>query len=191
MDDLSFGSDVWGTTSDAIPPPPSSIPTFPTNSSTDDGFDDFDDFGGSEATKTVADAVGDDFGDFGDFGEPQMGISSGYEAGQSFEEDIPIAGPSIPTADWEPLRLHPPPSKDDIRRQVEALIAPLWADENIAGSMTDDDIRQVEGLKQILVTSERYFPPHCTRQGFHTESQTCLAGLSTTYYSHNPRQRSR
>lgn len=152
-DDLSFGASVWGTPSESpiglAPPTPkfhsSALTSEPP--SEDDQFDDFDDFG----TTQGGEHDDDDFGDFGDFGDVQANPADfGGEEGV-FGEEVRIAGHS----EWEPLRLDPMPSSSQLERQVNTILAPLWVDEDLSQITTDEEIRQAEGLSQILVTAER------------------------------------
>jgi len=151
-DDISFGASVWGPPSSplAIKPLPTSLSSA---QSSQDGFDDFDAFGTpAETIAASGDEADDDFGDFGDFGELQV-ISDvpAFDDDDGFGEDVRISGPS--GTDWEPLRLDPLPSRKDLQQQVDGLLAPLWStiDES---QMSDEDIRQAEGLNQTLVTAE-------------------------------------
>lgn len=158
-DDFGFGTSVWGAPDD----PPlklenslssSSIPaaSSPVNDTKEDtleappdseDFDEFDDF--DAAATTVS--PDDDFGDFGDFGDAQNATFS-----SGFNEEPPIAGPSrIPL---QPLRLHPLPTPDDLREQVERIIAPIYEEDDIAAITTNEEIRQAEGISQILLSPE-------------------------------------
>lgn len=171
-DDLDFGASVWGAPeriSLSVSPPTFSEPS-PAPSSSQDGFEDFDDFGTpAETIAASGDEADDDFGDFGDFGEvAQVEGVSGFE-GEEFEQPIPTPRP--PT-DWQPLRLDASSSRDDLQRQIDMILGPLWPADN-SSHFTDDPIRQVEGLNQLLVTRERYFllPPS---QGLYLKSQVVL-----------------
>lgn len=127
---------------------------FPPASSSSQGDDDFDDFG--TAQTAPSDTQDDDFGDFGDFGEAEEMVTPADFGEDGFGQEVPIAGPSIPDSGWEPLKLDPMPSRDDLRIQLDELLGPIWS-EDISAYTTDEDIRQVEGVSQILVTSERYY----------------------------------
>ena len=145
-DDLEFGSSVWGLPSDPI-----RLPSIPATLAPplDDGFADV----GEPAKPSSADDE-DDFGDFGDFGEAQE-VADAADFGEevAFGEEVRIPPPA--EADWEPLRLHPMPSRSELRKQVDDILAPIWAEHDISQVTTDDDIRDVEGINQILVTQER------------------------------------
>ncbi|KAI0089113.1 hypothetical protein BDY19DRAFT_125391 [Irpex rosettiformis] len=150
-DDLDFGSSVWGTSERlaiSVPAASFSEPS-PAPSSSRSGFDDFDDFGTpAETVLASGDEGDDDFGDFGDFGEvAEVQDGSVFEP-EPFEESIPT-----PRAlgDWTPLRLDPFPSKQELRRQIDNILDPLWSGDD-PSHFTDDPIRQVEGLNQTLVT---------------------------------------
>jgi hypothetical protein len=156
-DDFSFSS-IWGAPSDPLPLPSplkeTIIPPtfdFPASSSSSQDDDDFDDFG--TARTGPSDAQDDDFGDFGDAQE--MTTPADFE-NVGFDQ-ARIAEPTIPESDWEPLRLDPMPSRADLRARLDELLGPIWADD-ISEFTTAEDIRQVEGVSQILITPERYSP---------------------------------
>ncbi|KII94931.1 hypothetical protein PLICRDRAFT_98173 [Plicaturopsis crispa FD-325 SS-3] len=134
----------------AFPPPDADPFTAPSTSGQFDDFD--DDFGDAPVPTAEAD---DDFGDFGDFGDAQaedFGSQGGFGEQVGFGEEVRIAGPSeVP---WEPLRLDPTPSQELLHDQLDAILAPVWANEDLSTVTTQDDIRQVEGISQILVTAE-------------------------------------
>lgn len=99
------------------------------------------------------DDFGDDFGDFGDgdqisFEDNDMGEFQNEDAFQDF--------PPIPPATWEPLRLDPWPSPAELTTSVDNLLQIIWPLMSASTFLTDDNIRQVEGLNQVLVTPERY-----------------------------------
>lgn len=154
-DDFSFAS-VWG-----APATPSPIPSqltlapppvdFPSSSS--QGDDDFDDFG--TARTEPSDAMDDDFGDFGDFGDGDMATPADFED-IGFGQDVRIVSPPpVQEPDWEPLRLDPFPSRTQLQAQLDEILGPVWTDD-ISLYTTADDVREVEGISQILVTPERY-----------------------------------
>lgn len=151
-DDFSFGASVWGAPDDPIPPiPPSEI----TYSSTQilNGFTDFDNLAESSATTSATDPD-DEFGDFGDFGDAQIvDAPNGFDEQVSFEDAPPIAGPSL--IDWQPLRLDPLPPQEELQEQIYRILDPIWMNDNHS-QLTDEDMRQVEGLNQTLVSPERY-----------------------------------
>ncbi|KZT72558.1 hypothetical protein DAEQUDRAFT_743608 [Daedalea quercina L-15889] len=157
MEDDAFGA-VWGTpdTSSLAPKP---IATTFSSSPSQDGFDDFDEFGTPAETIASSAVDGDDdFGDFGDFGEAQdLGEVPAFEEDVGFGEEVRISGPSTHAAayasDWEPLRLRPLPSRQELQEQVDHILAPLWASIDDS-HLTDEDIRQTGGINQTLVTPE-------------------------------------
>lgn len=113
--------------------------------------------------------------------DPKEGLESKSGSG----EEVRIAGPSeVP---WEPLRLDPTPSQELLHDQLDTILAPVWANEDLSTVTTQDDIRQVEGISQILVTAERHVQyascPACAA----TDHQ--IAVIYTTRYSmpHPPR----
>ncbi|RDB22779.1 Uncharacterized protein C8E11.05c [Hypsizygus marmoreus] len=150
-DDLTFGASVWGTTDspvDIVPPPPK--PSAPSGFQFDDQFDDFNE-PGPEITQANADD--DDFGDFGDFGEAPVGNSADFGDEVGFGEEVRIAGPSS-YAEWHPLRLDPLPPRQELEEQLNEVLGPIWGYDNLASILTDEEIREVEGVSQILVTPE-------------------------------------
>ena len=131
----------------------------------EDDFDDFDDFG-SPAGQEQFGGEGmnnDDFGDFGDFdAAPVAGGVSFEEADGGFGDDGfgSAAGPSAfgfgVQKSWKPLVVDPVPSSlSDIQDEVFEILEPIWAHEDISRITTDDPMREVEGVGQILVTSSR------------------------------------
>ena len=162
-DDIAFGTSVWGAPDVGVPPsltlrPPSSAIS-PGPSTAQDDFDDFDSFRTPAETVSGSGDEGgdDDFGDFGDFGETQqLPITPGFSSfGEiTYAEPESFAGPST-GADWRPLRLPPLPSREQLQEQVDEIMGPLWTHDDTS-YLTDDAIREVGGLNQTLVTSERY-----------------------------------
>lgn len=158
-DDFSFAS-VWGAPASATPSPLPSHPTlapppidFPPSSSSSQGDDDFDDFG--TARTEPSDAMDDDFGDFGDFGDvDDMPTPTDFDG---FGQDVHIISPLPPVQEpgWDPLRLDPFPSRAELQAQLDEILGSVWTDD-ISLYTTADDIREVEGISQILVTPERY-----------------------------------
>lgn len=135
-----------------LPPPSSPLP--PPSASSKSQFDDFDDFGDPADSAEGGAPADDDFGDFGDFGEAEEHTSEqGFEA-PVFDEPAPLVAQST-FVDWEPLRLHPLPSRPRLQVQVEELLGPIFSRE-ISLYTSDEDIREAEGLSQVLVTPERY-----------------------------------
>jgi len=151
-DDFSFTS-IWGAPSDPSTIPPTLKETIvppvidfpPSFSSSSLGDDDFDDFG--TARTGTSDTQDDDFGDFGDAEEMEAPVDF-ENVGFGQEEQS-----AITESDWEPLRLDPMPSKEDLHIQLDEMLGPIWADD-ISEFTTAEDIRQVEGISQILVSPE-------------------------------------
>ncbi|KAJ7180315.1 hypothetical protein C8R43DRAFT_972596 [Mycena crocata] len=147
-DDLTFGASVWGSSEPALPPP--TQPKFISPPETK--LDDFDDFGSPTETAPPVSGEDDDFGDFGDFGDAEES-----SAGPDFAEsegfgEIPVAGPSFQTT-WEPLNLDPLPDRLDLRERVDEILGPIWTTD-ISKVTTNEGIREVEGISQILVNAE-------------------------------------
>ena len=162
-DDFSFSS-VWGAPTDPSPilplkpitlaTPLDDFPPAPSSSQGEaDGDDDFDDFG-TAPSGAPSEMPDDEFGDFGDFGEAEASGTADF-GDDGLGQQMPIAGPSIPDTDWEPLKLDPLPSKTDLRSQLDNVLGPIL-DDDISEYTTGEDLRHVEGLSQILVTAERY-----------------------------------
>ena len=151
-----WGTSIWDTPSDPTPsiPPLGKLdhPTFPAAEPPPVPLYDFDDLGA--ASQPVPDD--DDFGEFGDSQEGGQGLS--FDDGDSgvFREvdRIPVElAPTSPT--WEPLRLHPLPPPVELAQHVQEVLEPIWARVSPEEIMTSQDIRQVEGLGQVLVTADR------------------------------------
>ena len=167
MDDDFSLSSIWGAPTDPAPipslksitlaPPLDDFPPAPSSSQGEaDGDDDFDDFG--TAPSGAPSEIDDDFGDFGDFGEAE---ASGTPADFGDFGQLPTAGSPIPDSGWEALKLDPLPSRTDLRSQLDNVLGPVL-DDDISEYTTGEDVRQVEGLSQILVTAERYVSTkHC------------------------------
>lgn len=160
MDDFDFGASVWASSSSQTPASGAPAPSFASPSQSDpkfqeDAFGD-DDFEFNVPIRPSASAGDDDdFGDFGDFGDALEGdVSVGFVQPVSFSDEGPFTLQS--TADWEALRLRPLPSHKALKAQIEAILEPLSNETDASEFLTNDDIRQVGGLNQILVTPERY-----------------------------------
>ncbi|KAF8557049.1 hypothetical protein OG21DRAFT_1407995 [Imleria badia] len=153
-DDFSFGSSVWGVPAPApsllSPPPPPSLPSS-SPAASHDQLDDFDDFHTPLESKTPSLAQEDDFADFGDFGEVGgSDVTFTFEEDTTFSEEI--RGPESSQLSWRSLRLDPLPSAQDLSLQMEEILGPVWPYQ-LSSWTRDEDIRQVEGIGQILTTS--------------------------------------
>lgn len=160
MDDLSFAS-VWDDTTPRSLPPPLPRETFNYTSFGEEPHEEQSDF----ALVNPADDgdPGDDFGDFGDFGDANVVVGGfddsdmgGFDDGaffQGFSHDTvpPDPGPST----WEPLRPETIQNPAELSRRVEELLAPIYRHIDPATVMSQEGIRQVEGIGQILTTPER------------------------------------
>lgn len=146
-DDITFGASVWGVseTVDLQKPSPSIVLT--TQEIT---FDDFDDFGPS-AEAASNDARDDDFGDFGD---AEYSAQEGFGESIDFEEQTQMAGPSS-LRQWRPLRLSPFPGRRQMEEEIYEILALEWENQEISYITTNEGIREVEGIGQILLTPER------------------------------------
>ncbi|EJD01576.1 uncharacterized protein FOMMEDRAFT_126619 [Fomitiporia mediterranea MF3/22] len=164
-DDFSFGTSIWASSTSetpngkptsstkelplaAVTPPPQSDADFE-----NDAFGD-NDFEFQTPPQPSASMVEeDDFGDFGDFGEAVEGdVSEGFTQSSTFTNEDPFTPQS--SAGWETLRLDPLPSKPTLKAGIGDILQPLWDTADASEFLTDDNIRQVEGLNQILVTPE-------------------------------------
>jgi len=112
-------------------------------------FDENGDFG--EIVQPVGDdAFEDDFGDFDD-GE-NMAFDESDIGGFSSVEPVPAAFAPPPLATWEPLRLDPLPSPAELSGYVQSVLSNVWPLSNAVELTTSEDIRQAEGINQVLVT---------------------------------------
>jgi hypothetical protein len=157
-DELTFGTSVWGTSeeADVTPLALKTVSLLHTSSILQKDNDPFDDFSG--LTESNPNAADDDFGDFGDFGEAEIINSTSFEDGMGFGEEVPVAGPSSHRK-WHPLILNPLPPRSELAEQVNEILEPIWGYGDPSEILTDEGIRDVEGISQILVTSERYMIP--------------------------------
>jgi hypothetical protein len=156
MDD-EWGSNVWGApeASASLPKPPIAVAAV---AAALESFGDFDDFGSSAPPPAPSD-TGDDFDDFGDgFAAPAPAGDDEFDDFGDFGETVaePALAPvPVSSQDWEPLRLWPWPEPEELQRQLDALLAPIFPADVFAQHTTDEEIRQAEGVNQVLVTAER------------------------------------
>lgn len=143
-EDFTFGASVWASNDlvNALPPQKSFSAPEP-QFANHGGFDDFCDT--VDNTMAGAGDDDDDFGDFGDFGEAE-----GDDLG--FIEDVRIAGPS----EWHPLKVDPLLLTEGMNEELQSILSPIWGYEDLPNILTSDGIREVEGVNQILVDSERF-----------------------------------
>ncbi|KZV76047.1 hypothetical protein PENSPDRAFT_599007 [Peniophora sp. CONT] len=113
----------------------------------EDGFDDFGDVQTPGADITTGAGGDDDFGDFGDFDE---GPQEGFAGDAAFEDQARLAGPSH----WDALVLDPLPSRAELQEKIEDILAPLWAYDDVSSALSDEPMREIGGLAQVLVTPE-------------------------------------
>lgn len=151
-DDLMFGASVWAT-STPVEIPSTSKATSSSNleygASIHEVANDFDNFGPPDESNGEA-IEDDDFGDFGDFGEAYVGEPLALDEGVNFDQ-LPLPGPSH----WRPLQLDPFPSRSSLENEINEGLAPIWQYEDISDVTTDEDIREAEGIAQILLTPDR------------------------------------
>lgn len=162
-DDFSFGASVWATsepeqqpdpTPDSEPKRKQPAPLMLQDDFDDAQFNDFDDDFGAPAEAADFDAKDDDFGDFEDFEEAGEVASVSAFQDVVFQEPLPIAGPSSHRP-WKPLQVEPGSRYEEIQEDVYEILDPIWGAEDISSITTDDPMREVEGVSQILVTSSR------------------------------------
>lgn len=145
MDDYSFAS-VWDSSDPVVKAEPSTpafiIPQEATIKAGDESLaDDFDDDFDEPIAVTTAAQDDDDFGDFGDFEETTADTPRSAETTVNYSH-------------WLPLCVDPLRSGIELRRDINEILGPTWVDE-MPELMTDDDIRDVEGISQVLITPER------------------------------------
>ncbi|TFK55559.1 hypothetical protein OE88DRAFT_1651930 [Heliocybe sulcata] len=163
MEDDLFGTSVWGASTSAPAPILTSprkedeeLPAFSEPPTTEDeSADDFDDFGTAPQSAVEQEAEDDDFGDFGDFGDVQeSGTVEAFGEEVGFVEEASSQAVPPKSDGWQPLQLDPRPSREELEESVDFLLRPLWANDDFRQVLTDEDLRQAEGLNQILVTPE-------------------------------------
>ncbi|KAM6496030.1 hypothetical protein JOM56_008736 [Amanita muscaria] len=148
-EEFTFGTSVWGSSDPVDLVPPGSIPittqqSSPISLGETQFSDDFDTFATPAESIGVPDDDEDDgFGDFGDFGEAQGNEFDDANFGE------PIAGSSY----WQPLKLDPLPPRPKLQQQINENLEPLWADHD-TDILTDEGIRELSGISQVLVTPE-------------------------------------
>src|SRR6266404_721192 len=154
--DEDFGSAVWATpgpASGAVSLLPSDFSTMPHISSTISQFNDFDEFGHQEDVSKHEDDD-DEFGDFGEFGQAED-MTGEFGNSSAFEEREPKPAAGSLSWDWEPLRFDSYTSRQILETQIEEILGPLWSSDDLDDALTDEDVREVGGLAQILVTPDR------------------------------------
>lgn len=145
-------------------------------------MDKFDDFSGDFQTSNDQGGFNDDFGDFEEFSDSaQTGGNVSFASEPLEDGDLGFGGTTSLLGQWKSLVLEPFPSTAKLKQDIEGLLDPL-VDPEDSHFFTEEDIRQVEGLNQILVTQERLavrvvtlIPSLLTRDA--------SAGPSSTHYS--------
>ena len=168
MDGLDFEASVWASAADPnhdMKAGPSSftVQPFPSHNEDEAAFDDDDFDFDAPARAAPADAGDDELGDFGDFDNAlQETDTSAFVQTTTFEGDGGFFTPR--SLDWEALQLDPLPSHAMLRNRVEGLLQPLWESVDSSEYFSDENIRQVGGLNQVLVTGERcgHCASHCS-----------------------------
>jgi DNA-directed RNA polymerase I subunit RPA1 len=148
--DEDFGTSIWATATTATSSiVPLSSPVYPTF--TQSSFD-LDDIGAQNDDSGFGDDD-DDFGDFGEFGQAESTTEEIGNSGHFSEPAVSVAGSSSWV--WEPLHFDPHPSRHTLEAQIEEILGPLWNTDDTSQVLTDEDVREVGGLAQILVTPDR------------------------------------
>jgi len=155
-DEFGFGSSVWSAPSD----PPrllnltSAAFSMPSPALSHDQFDDFEDFHTPPQTQNPSIVQDDDFADFADFGGAgESEATFTFEEEVDFGEEVAVVEPSQLT--WRTLQLDPLPAEKDLKQQIEDILGPEWT-QDLSDVTIEGDVRQVEGIGQILVDPERY-----------------------------------
>lgn len=152
--DEDFGTSMWATTaSDRLSLSSPDYPTFPQPPLTVNQLDDFEGFGTQKGVSADEDDD-DEFGDFGEFGQAEGTTEDIGNSGYFSEPAASVAGPSS-SLDWEPLQFDPHPSQQTLEAQIEEILGPLWNTDDTSQALTDEDVREVGGLAQVLVTPDR------------------------------------
>lgn len=158
-DDLTFGTSVWATsdpvsTDNKLPSAINASPVVKDAISGELQFTStvFDDFADSTTTQDVL-TEDDDFGDFGDFREA-VELDNSAETSLAHTDDFRIGGSS--SQSWQPVLLDPFPLRSELENTINETLSPIWNHEDIKDVTTDEPIREVEGLAQILTRPSRY-----------------------------------
>lgn len=158
-DDFNFGTSIWASdtppTTETLVASSSKTTASPFPSETEDAFGD-DDFDFNAPQASTSANVDDDFDDFGDFGDAVEGdtLETFNQETTSFNDNAFI--PGAQSSDWETLRLNPLPSSSSLKKGIGDLLESFWDTREASQYLRDENIRQVGGLNQILVTPERY-----------------------------------
>jgi hypothetical protein len=147
-----FGSSIWATqesgTTSLSSPYFSTLPRIPPT------INQFDEFGGY-GTQGDAAPQGDDDDEFGDFGEFGQAEDTTKEFADSSRFSVPIPMTDSSPWDRELRRFDPQQSRPMLEAQIEDILGPLWDGDDLNEALTDEDVREVGGLAQILVTPDR------------------------------------
>lgn len=153
--DEDFGTSMWATTtSDRLSLSSPDLPTFSQASLTVNHFDDLDGFG-TQKDVSAGEDDDDEFGDFGEFGQAEDTTEDIENSSGHFSEPAAPAAGSSSSWEWEPLQFDPHPSQQALEAQIEEILGPLWNSDDTSQALTDEDVRQVGGLAQVLVTPDR------------------------------------
>lgn len=159
-DDFNFGASIWASntppTSESLASSSSkpAFSAFPTE--TEDAFEDGNfEFSTPLQASTFAGAD-DGFDDFGDFGDVVEGDAIETFDQESTTSDGDAFAPAGRTTDWNALCLDPLPSSSSLKQGIGDLMEPFWDTREASQFLRDENIRQVGGLNQVLVTPERY-----------------------------------
>src|SRR5258707_296941 len=153
--DEDIGTSIWASesTSGRVSLSSPGHPIFPRPSPTANQFDDLDGFV-TQKDVSGGDDDDDDFGEFAEFGQAEATTEDIGKSGYFLDPPVPAAGSSS-SCDWEPLQFDPHPSRQTLEAQIEEILGPLWNTDDTSRALTDEDVREVGGLAQILVTPDR------------------------------------
>jgi hypothetical protein len=159
--DEDFGSSIWATpASHLVSLSSPDYPSFPQASFTVNRFDDIDGFGTQKDSSVHGDDGDDDddddeFGDFGEFGQAEGTAEEFVDSDNFSDTTIPMSVAGRSSWNWEPLHFDPHPSRQTLETQIEEILGPLWNNDDTGQALTDEGVREVGGLAQILVTPDR------------------------------------
>jgi hypothetical protein len=147
-----FGPSVWATQESGTAS--LSSPYFSTIPRALPMINQFDELGGF-GTQGDAAAQGDDdeFGDFGEFGQAEDTTEEFADSSRRLSVPIPV----MDSSPWDRELHHfdPQQSRSMLEAQIEEILGPLWDCDDLSEALTDEDVREVGGVVQILVTPDR------------------------------------
>jgi hypothetical protein len=147
-----FGSSIWATQTSGTAS--LSSPFFSTFPQTPPTINQLDDLGGFGTQENAA-AQGDDDDEFGDFGE--FGHAEGTTEDFADSSHLSVSLPVTDSSPWDEglHRFDPQQPRSMLEGQIEEILGALWDGDDLSEALTDEDVREVGGLAQILVTPDR------------------------------------